>query len=176
VRVPAPTDAQLATYSNARDGIWLSVLEKAYAIVRIKAEPMQASTREPLDSVGFRTGNPQVVELLTGHQSKEIYLPASSHRPADERLRQELRSRFQTAFREHLAVMLGDSHHDYAIVAYEPASDLVTIHNPYNRGGSEAYPDGVKASRTDEGFFTLSVTQMVDYFNYLYFELSSHES
>jgi len=171
VRVPAPTDAELATYSNARDGIWLSLLEKAYAIMRIKAEPMQAATKEPLDSVGFRTGNPKVVEILTGHQAKAIDLPANSHRPADEHLRQEVRSQLQNAFREHLAVMLGNSHHDYAIVAYEPASDLVTIHNPYDRGGSETYPDGVKVAYTDEGFFTLSVTQLVDYFNYLYFEL-----
>jgi hypothetical protein len=152
VRVPPPTDAELATYSNARDGIWLSVLEKAYA-------------------VGFRTGSPKVVELLTGHQSKAIYLPADSHRPADEPLRGELRSRFQTAFRDHLAAMLGNSHHDYTIVAYEPASDRVTIHNPYNRAGTETFPDGVKVAVSDEGFFTLSTTQLVNYFNYLYFEL-----
>jgi hypothetical protein len=176
IRVPAPTDAELATYTNARDGLWLSVLEKAYAIVRIKAEPTQASTKEPLDSVGFRTGNPGVVELLTGHPSKAIDLPANSHRPADEALRRELRARFQTAFRDHLAVMLGNSHHDYAIVAYEPASDLVTIHNPYNRGGSETYPDGTKVTFTDEGFFTLSTTQLVNYFNYMYFELGGRMS
>jgi Calpain family cysteine protease len=176
VRVPAPTDAELATYSNARDGLWLSLLEKAYAIVRIKAEPTQASTMEPLDSVGFRTGSSRVVELLTGHQSKTIELPAGSHRPADEHLRQELRSQLQAAFREHLAVTLGNSHHDYAIVAYEPSSDLVTIHNPYDRGGAETYPDGVKVSYSDEGFFTLSVTQLVNYFNYLCFELGSRVS
>jgi hypothetical protein len=176
VRVPPPTDAELATYSNARDGIWLSVLEKAYAIVRIKVEPTQASTKEPLDSVGFRTGSPKVVELLTGHQSKAIYLPADSHRPADEPLRSELRSRFQTAFREHLAAMLGNSHHDYTIVAYDPASDRVTIHNPYNRAGTETYPDGVKVVVSDEGFFTLTTTQLANYFNYLYFELGASVS
>jgi hypothetical protein len=172
VRVPAPTDTELATYSNARDGIWLSVLEKAYAIVRIKAEPQQASTKEPLDSVGFRTGNPGVVELLTGHKYKSVDLPANSHRPADGHLVQEVRSLLQASFREHLAVMLGNSHHDYAIVAYQPSSDTVTIHNPYNRGGSETYPDGVKVTVNDEGFFTLSTVQLINYFNYLYFELN----
>jgi hypothetical protein len=114
LRIPAPTDAEVATYMNARDGIWLSVLEKAYAIVRIKAEPAQAFTKEPLDSVGFRSGNPdKVVELLTGHPSRKVSLPADSHHPADEHLQQELRSAFRSAFREHRAVMLSNSHHSY---------------------------------------------------------------
>jgi hypothetical protein len=29
MRLPAPTDTEIATYSNARDGVWLSLLEKA---------------------------------------------------------------------------------------------------------------------------------------------------
>jgi hypothetical protein len=109
-------------------------------------------------------------------RGKAIYLPADSHRPADEPLRGELRSRFQTAFRDHLAVMLGNSHHDYTIVAYEPASDTVTIHNPYNRAGTEMYPDGAKVVVSDEGFFTLTTTQLANYFNYLYFELGASAS
>jgi Calpain family cysteine protease len=176
VRVPAPTQAELAAYSNARDGIWLNLLEKAYAIVRIKAEPAQPFTREPLDSVGFRTGSAQVVELVTGHPSKRIGLPADTHRPADEALLREVRSRLQAAFHDHLAATLSNSHHTYALVAYEAGSDLVTIHNPYGRGYSETYPDGVKVPVSEEGFFTLTTTQMVNYFNYLYFELGAHTS
>jgi hypothetical protein len=176
VRLAAPTDAEISAYTNARDGIWLSLLEKAYGIVRIKAEPTQPFTREPLDSVGFRTGSARVVELITGHPSKLIELPADSHRPADEALRREIRSQLQAAFRDHRAVTLSNSHHTYAVVAYEPASDLVTVHNPYSRGYFESYPDGVKVKANDEGFFTLTTTQMVDYFNYLFFELGAHTS
>jgi hypothetical protein len=103
--------------------------------VRIKAEPQQASTKEPLDSVGFRTDTPAVIELLTGHKYKSIDLPANSHRPAGGHLIQEVRSLLQASFREHLAVVLGNSRRDYAIVAYQPSSDTVAIHNPYDRGG-----------------------------------------
>jgi hypothetical protein len=177
LRIPAPTDAELATYSNARDGVWLSVLEKAYAIIRIKAEPAQASTGEPLDSVGFRTGNPAAVqELMTGRPSKTIKLPADSHRPADDRLLQDIRSGLQSAFREHRAVVLGNSHHDYTIVTYDATSDMITIHNPYGRGGFETWADGGKGARTDEGFFTMSTAQLVNYFNYLSFALGGHAS
>jgi hypothetical protein len=170
LRIPAPTDAEIGVYTNARDGIWLSLLEKAYGIIRAKAEPHVPSTKEPLDSVGYRTGSPAVVSLLTGHRSKEVALPADSHRPADERLRQELRSEFRSAFREHRAVTLMNSRHVYTIVAYDAASDLVTIHNPYNGGGTETYPDGVKVAVNAEGFFTLSATQLVKYFNSVWFE------
>jgi hypothetical protein len=143
VRVPAPTDSELAAYTNARDGIWMGVLQKAYAIEVIKAQPRQPSTKEPLDSVGFRTGDPRVVlEVLTGHKGKVIDLPAASHRPADGYLLQEIRFQLQASYRQHLAVVLGNSHHDYSVVAYQASSDTVTIHNPYSRGGWENYPTG----------------------------------
>ena len=85
MRVTPPTDAEIATYTIAKDGLWLSVLEKAYAIIRIQMEPQQASTREPLDSVGFRTGSTRVMELFTGHASRGITFPAASHQELDER-------------------------------------------------------------------------------------------
>jgi hypothetical protein len=100
---------------------------------------------------------------------KEIDLPGQTHRPADGRLVQELRSEMQAAMHDHRAVMLGNSHHDYSIVAFNPGADEVTIHNPYNRSGFEGFADGTKVTRTD-GFFTLKTEEMAKYFNYLYFE------
>jgi len=76
VRVSAPTDSEIATYTAAKDGVWLSVLQKAYAAVRIRMEPKEAATLQPLDSVGFRTGNTAVMELFTGHASRAIRLGA----------------------------------------------------------------------------------------------------
>jgi hypothetical protein len=88
--------------------------------------------------------------LVSGRASKTIGLPANSHRPPDERLLQDIRSGFQSAFREHRVVVLGNSHHDYTIVAYDAASDMVTLHNPYSNGGFETWSDGGKSARTDE--------------------------
>ena len=65
---------------------------------------------------------------------------------------------------------LMNSRHVYTIVAYDAASDLITIHNPYNGGGTETYSDGVKVAVNAEGFFTLSTTQLVKYFNSVWFE------
>jgi len=170
VRVSAPTDAEIAAYSDARDGIWLNLLERAYAIVRIKAEPSKPATREPLDSVGFRTGSSSVIELLTGHPSKVIQFPIDSHRAADMRLLQQVRGELMSAFRQHRVMETQKASHDFAVTGYDAVSDQVTIHNPYDRGGYETMPDGNKAERTPDGFFTLSTVQFVNYFKYLRYE------
>lgn len=175
VRLRAPTDSELAAYSDATDGIWLSLLEKAYAVVRIKDEPKQARTFEPLDSVGFRTGNPSVVGIITGHAFREINLPHKSHHPADGRLFADFRGELRRAVGDRRAVMLGNSHHVYAITSYDPATDMVTLHNPYNRSWKETLVDGSKFQST-QGFFTVPATEVVNNFDYVYFELNRQRS
>lgn len=175
VRLRSPTDSELAAYSDATDGIWLSLLEKAYGVVRIKDEPKQARTQEPLDSVDFRTGNPSVVGILTGHAYREINLPQKSHRAADSRLYADFRGALRGAFDGHRAVMLGNSHHVYAITGYDPATDMVTLHNPYNRSWKEKLVDGSEYQSTG-GFFTLPATAVVNNFNYVYVELNRVQS
>jgi hypothetical protein len=171
IRVPAPTDSEIATYTIAKDGLWLSVLEKAYAILRIRLEPNQASTREPLDSVGFRTGSTRVMELLTGHRSRAIVFPAQNHRPLDSSLLAQTRTEIQNALRDRREVTTSNSHHAYAIVAYDPKNDLVTVHNPYDRGGFETWIEGDdKVRRTEEGFFVLPTERLVGNFYNVRFE------
>ena len=133
-----------------------------------------------MDSVGFRTGSTNVMELLTGHASKVIEFPTKSHHAADERFVQQIRAELQAALREHRVVEsqknVLDAKHDYAVIAYDPASDLVTLHNPVGRGGFETWPDGGKGTRTDEGFFTLTTTQWINYFLYMRFEVGGRPS
>ena len=111
--------------------VWL-VLPKMVT-VRIGDEPKQPFTEEPLDSVAFRTGNPGVIAILTGHAYREIDLPHKTNRPADERLFKDFRGELRSAFHDYRAVMLGNSHHVYAITGYDPVTGIVTIHNPQNR-------------------------------------------
>jgi hypothetical protein len=171
VRVPAPTASEIATYTISKDGIWLSVLQKAYAILRIQHEPKQASTREPLDSVGFRTGSTSVMNLLTGHGSHAIIFPPQSHRPLDSHLLTQTRSEIQNALRDRREVTVSNSHHAYAIVAYDPRNDLVTVHNPYDRGGVETWIEGGdQVRRTEEGFFVVPTERLVGNFYSLRFE------
>jgi hypothetical protein len=167
VRVSAPTDAEIATYTAAKDGVWLSVLQKAYALVRIRMEPKQAKTRQPLDSVGFRLGSTSVMELFTGHPSRAIRLGAESDKGVTGPMVTQVRAALRVAFRDRRAVTASMSHHAYAITGYDPAADLVTIHNPYNSAGFETLPEGNKVRRTDDGFFTISTAQLASAFYYV---------
>jgi hypothetical protein len=173
VRVASPTDAEIATYTAAKDGVWLSVLQKAYAHVRIRMEPKEAKTRQPLDSVGFRLGSTNVMELFTGHPSRAIRLGAESDKGATGPMVTQVRLALRTAFRDRRAVTASMSHHAYAITAYDPAADLVTIHNPYNAAGFETLPEGNKVRRTDDGFFTISTAQFASSFYYVRVEQGS---
>jgi hypothetical protein len=172
MRIPAPTDTEIATYTISKDGLWLSILQKAYGIIRIQAEPQQASTRQPLDSVGFRTGSTRVMELFTGHSSRGISFPAATHKPLDDQLIAQTRAAIATALRDRRAITVSSEHHAYAVVAYDPQNDLVTVHNPYDRGGVEKWIDGPKVERTSEGFFVLPTARLVGAFHYLRFEES----
>ncbi len=165
VRVPAPTDSEIATYTISRDGIWLNVLQRAYAILRIQHEPNQPATREPLNSVGFRFGSTRVMELLNGHASRMIALPAQTHKPLDDHMIAQTRAEIQNALRDRRAVTASSSHHAYAIVAYDAVHDLITMHNPYDRGGAEAWIQGEKVQRTAEGFFVIPTAQLVANFH-----------
>jgi hypothetical protein len=167
LRVSAPTDAEIATYTAAKDGVWLSVLQKAYALVRIRMEPKEAKTRQPLDSVGFRLGSTSVMELFTGHPSRAIRLGGESDKGVTGPMVTQVRSALTAAFRDRRAVTASMSHHAYAITAYDPAADLVTIHNPYNSAGFETLPEGNKVRRTDDGFFTISTAQFASSFYYV---------
>jgi hypothetical protein len=173
VRVPAPTDAEIAAYSQAKDGIWLNLLERAYAILRIKAEPLIPFTREPMDSIGFRTGSSGVMELVTGHHSKVVTLTADNHRPVDATLLQQLRSVMMMALRERRIMETQKASHDFAVTGFDPASDLVTLHNPYDSGGFEGLPDGTKIERNPHGFFQISTAQFAEYFKYLRVEATT---
>jgi hypothetical protein len=173
-RVTAPTEAEIATYTISKDGIWLAVLQKAFATLRIRMEPDEAATREPMDSVGFRTGSTRVMELFTGHPSRAILLPTETHQPADARLITQMRGELAAAFRERRAVTASSSHHAYAVVAYDPDADLVTVHNPYGRGGFETWLDGGKVALTEEGFFVIPTARLVGSFSNIRFEQGGH--
>ena len=170
VRVSAPTDAEIATYTAAKDGVWLSVLQKAYAVVRIRMEPKQAKTHEPLDSVGFRLGSTNVMELFTGHPSRAIRLAGESDAGVSGPMVTQVRAALRTAFRDHRAVTASKGHHAYAVTAYDAAADLVTIHNPYSVGGYETLAEGDWTSRNGDGFFTISTAQLARAFVYVRLE------
>ena len=113
------------------------------------------------------------MELLTGHSSRAILLPTESHQPVDERLIAQTRSELTAAFRDRRAVTASNTTHAYAVVAYDADADIVTVHNPYARGGVETWFSGDKVQRTEEGFFTIPTSRFVASFSNVRFEVNN---
>jgi hypothetical protein len=158
-RIPAPTDAEIAAYTDAADGIWFNVLEKAYAKIR-PISPKQA-TNEPIDAATLIGGNENaVMALVSGHPTKVTRFPLTSNQTADARFLQQVRLELAAAFHNHLAVVTAKFHHAYAVVAYDPRTDTITIHNPYDGNGSEGMPDG-QSVPSSGGYFSLSTEKFV---------------
>jgi hypothetical protein len=161
-RIPAPTDAEIAAYSDAADGIWFNVLEKAYAKIR-PIDP-KAATSEPIDAAALIGGSENdVLGLISGHKIKATHFPLISRRTLDERLLKNVRAELIEAFQNHRAVVTAKYHHAFAVVAYDPRTDTVTIHNPYDGNGSEGLPNGDNPI-SSIGFVSLSTEQFVENF------------
>jgi hypothetical protein len=161
-RIPAPTDAEIAGYTDASDGIWFNVLEKAYAKIR-PIDPKSA-TSEPLDAAALIGGDENgTMALVSGHQTKVTRFPLTSNRPADANFLQQVRADLTGAFHDHRAVVTAKYHHAFAVVAFDPRIDTVTIHNPYDGNGGEGMPDG-ESDISSGGFFSISTEKFVENF------------
>ncbi|WP_158817900.1 C2 family cysteine protease [Methylocapsa sp. S129] len=163
-KIPAPTDAEIAAYTDSSDGLWFNVLEKAYGEIR-KINP-KAVTDEPLDAAALHGGSTsEIMTLLTGHNTRNILFPIKTGHPADNKLFNQIRTEVSAALDAHMAVTTGKVAHAYAVVAYDGATDMFTLHNPYDRGGQEKMPDGDGAARDEKGFFTMTTAKFVENFN-----------
>ena len=160
--VAPPTDAEIAAYTDADDGVWFNVLEKAYAKIR-KIDPKLA-TAEPLDAATLIGGSEGgVMALVSGHAVKFTRFPLLSHQDPDQKFLDEVRKDLADAFRDHRGVVTAKFHHAFAVVAYEPQSDTVTIHNPYDGNGFEMLTNG-ELSLSSGGFLSVSSEKFVENF------------
>ncbi len=169
-KIPAPTDAEIAAYTNA-DGVWFNVLEKAFATIREFAPGK--STQEPLDSVTLVGGSEnQIVALLSGHRVVSTAFPHSTGKPTSDRLLAGVRQDLESSFRDHHAVVASKYHHAYAVVAFDARTDTVTIHNPYDGNGYEGLPNGDHVVSSG-GYFSIPTAEFIENFNGMGVETST---
>ncbi len=146
VTVPAPTDAELATYASAANGQWVQVFERAAATAQghTRQQPQQDMNG------GLAT---DAIELLTGNDAE--FTDTES----------------QTAWRTHrqLVAAFADGRtvaadildpdgveglpggHSYTILNYDARRGIVTIRNPWGHTEHESSRDH------SDGVFRLSV-------------------
>ncbi|MBX9689420.1 MAG: hypothetical protein K2X27_22110 [Candidatus Obscuribacterales bacterium] len=150
----APTEAEIATYTDAGDdGIWLMLLEKAYATV--KASSKNIDMVEELDVTALHGGNSgRVIYYLTGHKSKHFKF-------SDPLLRDGIRGVIKEAFARHRLVTTGVPGHCLAVLRYDEPSDSVLIWNPW--GSTRLYK--AVGMKMEHGYFWISLSDFVQRFS-----------
>lgn len=140
IRVSSPTDCEIACYSDAgSDGLWLHVLEKAYAIFKNKH-----GEEEALDVVIHGGSGGRMIMFLTGEVCTR-YPNAST----DGALAREVLAR---ALAANKVVNTGTTGHCLTVLNYDQAGDNITIWNPW--GTSVFYK--AAGLKMQNGVFTMA--------------------
>lgn len=185
VTVPMPTDGELAIMaSTGHDGLWANAYEKAVGEARgVKSE----SGEKPLGfNVITKGGSAGVmVETITGHQITRFSCSPWRDAKADQARREELladlRSQLVAAQKERRLICGGTGtnarppgivgNHAYAILAYDPARDMVTLWNPQGANFKPKGPDGLEHGYTSvNGRLDVPLSQLVAFFGGFSFE------
>lgn len=151
ITVAAPTDTEIACFSDAGDdGMWIHVLEKAYATYKNKKTKKYAI--EPLDVVTHGGSGARMIMFMTGEAC--VRYPTAS--TTDDDLRKHMKS----ALEHNRVVNTGTSGHCLTILSYDPTSDTVTVWNPW--GTTTNYSTVHKDMKN--GVFQLSLAELKKYF------------
>ncbi|MFA7338804.1 MAG: C2 family cysteine protease [Candidatus Obscuribacterales bacterium] len=151
IAVPAPTDAEIACYSDAgEDGVWLHVCEKAYAIY--KNRKTRKDDTDPLEVVIHGGSGARMLMFMTGNSCSRYPTKTTSI----EQLRQELTD----ALSNHRIVNTGTSGHCLTILGYNPTTDIVTVWNPWGTTGNYSTVN----QQMNHGVFSMPLTDLQNYF------------
>ncbi len=184
IQVDAPTDAERAqTAGNEGDGIWVNVFEKAIgAALRVRGFAAGSS----LDAIAGGGSATEILQLMTGNRVQAFLLDGSRQAGAadrdPERIDRQLREFVRDTLADERAAVCTTrtsttpglpGNHAYAVLAFEPRTDVITLWNPHGgvftpRGGSG--PKFGYASR--DGRFEMPLSE----FRQLFEELSAESN
>jgi hypothetical protein len=181
IPVPSLTDSELLLGAklDSRHGSWLTVLEKAYGIIRQRerAKKEEAATRAadlvPLETLNFGYAS-AIISLLSGRRADTLRLGKASHADQVHNLLAEL-------FKEKRLACAGTNydkpppgmvtHHYYAILGYDVHRRQVTVFNPW---GNHFTPQGTPGTThgyvTKNGLFTVPLEQFERVFSTVVYE------
>lgn len=153
VLLRAPTEGEIATYTDAGDdGIWLMLLEKAYAMTKLRDKHVEML--EALDLTTIHGGSSgKVIYYLTGHGSKHIKF-------TEPFIADTVRKIVSEALAAHRVITTGVPGHCLALLKYDAPSDSVLIWNPW--GSSSLYK--AVAEKMEHGYFWVSINDFVQKF------------
>lgn len=182
VRVAGPTDAEIAMGgSSVADGLWVRVMEKAYG--SRKFAEGEAATRIARDELGG--GNSGVAaRSLTGREFVRVDLGGGRQKLDDATLASRLaqvRRDLPRALADRRLVLTGTvkgdaptsitPNHAYAVLGFDPATDVVTIWNPHGNDFKPKGPEGLENGfRRVDGVFSMPLALFGKVFSRITFE------
>lgn len=179
VMVDPPTEAELAiSASNENAGLWVNVYEKAIGTLLNEARPADKRVTSPLDAIAKGGSDAKVLRYLTGNEVpwrsfkplKDAKLPAEAKTAQLAELRRQLvaatkEKRLMTCSTQEVTTPGLTPKHAYAILAYDEATDQLTLWNPGGLTFKPKGPDGLaNGYPTKDGVFRLPVPDWVAQF------------
>ena len=174
------TDVDIALWSSAgTNGLWLTVLEKAYRRELVSTEHPDPKLRPSIyDKFGPST---LTIEILDGFKTEKV--PLKKIKAGNEGL-SSLRLKIIAALTERQIVKTGTSKnvktrgitpdHAYAVLGFSKDTDSVQVWNPH---GQEFHPTGDEGLEngytTKRGLFSVPLKEFVQIFDDVNIETSS---
>lgn len=185
LRVKRPTDAELILYaSSGSDGIWLSVLEKAFVTKmeqthagkgREAAETAVNGGQYLSEGIRLLTGKPAtdgtvpdtplsqlrafVAERVAAGQLLLATLDPDSAQAKGKALKEKT-TRGESLYADGLVGL-----HAYSVIGYDAATDRIQLHNPW--GHTEYGSQGKAADGVDDGIFSLPLEAFHKLFSHI---------
>lgn len=155
ISVPGPTDGELVAYSDATtDGIWLSLLEKAFAGLKLQERSDQSGETQLYKNI--RGGRPsEAIKLLTGHSVSKYSFnnPETRKKLPDLILQAVSERRIMVTSIRNMHKDGKSSGHSLALLGLDQQNNTVTLWNPW--GSSKIYKSvGLKMT---QGRFSMPV-------------------
>lgn len=186
VKVPAPTDAEIALTSENEDGsVWVNVYEKAAGIAHNDQKPADKREATGLDALNRGGSAGTQLAFITGRDmfrvsctfAKKKNLPQAEY---DQHMA-ELRAALTAATNDKRLMTCGTlnttipgitPNHAYAILSYDAAADTIRVWNPHGDtrevkgepGPESGYP-------IKDGIFELPLTVFVKEFSGTAYEI-----
>ena len=176
IKIVRLTDADIAMWSSAgTNGLWLTVLEKAYRRILLKTQRLNQQNKSDIYD---KFSSARTIEILDGHQTRKVEL--HNIRPGNPKLA-ALRKDLNAAQREHRLVKAGTGagkktpgitpDHAYAILGYDKETDLVHVWNPHGNNFTPKGPDGLQNGYTTKtGQFDITLKDLLQIFKDVTFE------
>jgi hypothetical protein len=185
------TDAELimGAGENRDHGVWLSVLEKAYAVIDLEAKQkktgkeIEAGDAVATDFIGHGGTCGPVIKLLTGHKTSSAALARWVKDDPQGGLEKAHTLLTKLAY-EHKLISAGTGKdkekvlpkgiahsHAFGILGYNPATRMVIVFNPWGNHVKPAGPPGlVHGYPTEHGVFQVPLAEFVQIYGGITYE------